>query len=544
MPITDGHVRAAMDVVDTTTGVVAGLRAAEHLAITASRSTDPAAAAADLRARIVAPGGGAGDDQLAVIAAVHALSAVDDECAVDVLTAALFDDRWFVSEHAAWALSARHAHRPAIARLVQIVAAGGFRAMLAQRTLGCWAPTAAGDVHDAVVAALTRSSSAGDRTRLVDTLGLVVGTPSLDRLVEVAADPGEWPDVRIAAAAALGDRSDGDSRLLAQLAAGDDDLALHALLGLADRAMPTGAEVTAGRDSLQIAQLYLHADGALVRAGAGDNGGIATLLALLSSCLVELPDVGGVVTMARGSAGDALRDVWSAQDGEQFAAVPFGPPESVDIRSAWPYRIAVERGIRRVLAGDRRPHVVHLRLADVGTLGAATVARRLAIPTVFTAAPDPHVVVRVLEADGALSRENFGDADELEHWWFRARMVERLTSQADRIALLPRPAVRKDLRELLGHDIDDTPDRSAVIPEGVHARRVRAPARAVAEAARGSAPPGLDRLVDAVRRLPPGRHGLPLIVTIGRLHPAKGIDRVAAAWATHPALHSATNLVV
>ena len=549
MPTTDVRVRAAMDVVDTTVGVVAGLRAADELTCTASRAADPAAAAQDLRARIDPRAAGSGEDQLAVIAAVHALSAVDDSAAVDVLAGALFDDRWYVSEHAAWALSARRAHPPAIRRLTEMVAAGGFRAMLAQRTLGAWAQTVPSAVHDVVTTTLDHSVAAGDRTRLVETLGLVPGPASTRRLVDVVADPTDVQDVRIAAAAALGDRGDTDGRVLAHLAAGDDELAVHALLALADRSISAAPAIAARHDGLRIAQLYLHAgvDDALVRSGAGDTGGIATLLALLSVCMNELPEVSGVVTIGRGNASDALRDVWRAEDGQRFAAVPFGPHGPVEMRSAWSHRIAIERGVRRVLRGDRQPHVVHLRLADVGTLAAAAVARRLRIPTVFTAAPDPHVVVRALEADGSVSRANFGDRDELEHWWFRARMVERLTIQADRIALLPRPDVRRDLLELLGHDIDEVPGRAVVIPEGVHRRTIQtatADVEAAAAARPGPWPGGLDTLVDALRALPPERHGLPLIVTIGRLHPAKGIDRVASAWSRDPALHRATNLVI
>ena len=546
MPFTDVQVRAAMDVVDRSSGIVAGLRAADDLAMAASRADDPAAAARDLAARIGADGGSANGDQLAVVAALHALSAVDDDVAMEFLTDALFDGRWYVTEHAAWALSARRAHRPALGRLAALVAAGGFRAMLAQRTLGAWAPAVPEDAHRTLAGALRATAAPSDRKRLVETLGLVPGRPSTERLVELAADDAESVDVRIAAIGALGDRDDSDGRLLAHLASGDDDLARHALLALSDRAIAGAAEPDRRSDGLHIAQLYLHADiaGALMRSGAGDNGGIATLLAMLSECLVELPEVASVVTIGRGSSADALAEVWQLPRGARLAAVPFGPPGPVELRSAWPYRIAVERGLRRILRGDRRPEVLHLRMADVGTLAAAAVARRLRIPTVFTAAPDPHVVMRAGELDGTLARENFGERDELEHWWFRARMVERLTSQSDRIALLPRPAVREDLLELLGHDIDDDPRRSAVIPEGVHARTIRAAASAVRAADPGAWPPGLDALVDALRELPPERHGLPSIVAVGRLHPAKGIERVAAAWAGDEHLHATTNLVI
>ena len=108
-------------------------------------------------------------------------------------------------------------------------------------------------------------------------------------------------------------------------------------------------------------------------------------------------------------------------------------------------------------------------------------------------------------------------------------MVERITAQADRVALLPRPGMRADLRELLGHETDD--GRSTVIPEGVHAATVRDAAAAVAAAAipaaLGAAVAGL---ADALDALPAWRRSLPLVVTVGRLHPMKGIDRIVAGW--------------
>ncbi len=42
----------------------------------------------------------------------------------------------------------------------------------------------------------------------------------------------------------------------------------------------------------------------------------------------------------------------------------------------------------------------------------------------------------------------------------------------------------------------------------------------------------------------PQRRGLPLIVTVGRLSAVKGMDRVAAAWASDDAIRSRFNLIV
>ena len=129
--------RALVDACDSVvhaTGIVAGLRAAESLQLLACRASgafDTVDALAELLDQR--------DDQLAAIAGVHALSGVPGSLATAVLDEALDDERWFVTEHAAWSFSARSPHRPAMDRLASMVTDGGFRGMVAQRTLAGWA---------------------------------------------------------------------------------------------------------------------------------------------------------------------------------------------------------------------------------------------------------------------------------------------------------------------------------------------------------------------------------------------------------------------
>ena len=85
--------------------------------------------------------------------------------------------------------------------------------------------------------------------------------------------------------------------------------------------------------------------------------------------------------------------------------------EAAPAAQAWPSRVAAERGIRRVLR-TYRADVLHLRMAEVGSLAAAEVARELGIPVVFTLAPDPHAVIHALDMTGALRRGNFGTEDD------------------------------------------------------------------------------------------------------------------------------------
>ena len=361
-------------------------------------------------------------------------------------------------------------------RLTSITARGGFAGMLAARTLRGWASSDFASVGAALLSARTGEGAEG-QARIVETLGLVPGPAALRHLVGVARDLREPLDVRRAAVQSLEDRlNDVEARsALHDLARRDDVLSADALLGLLSHRV--AGDTRRVRPGLRIAQLYLYADleSSLEGAGAHDSGGVATLLALLSGALSDHTDVAEVLSLSRGSVTDAITSALGVQDGrERFGSVPFDAAESLTPRTAWTRRIEIERGVRRVLR-SARPDVIHLRFADVGTMAATAVARQLEIPVVFTAAPDPHAVLDMLDGSGELTRARFGDFDVGEHWWFRARMVEQLTVQADRVALLPRVGMRDEFVELLGFDLAEHSHRSAVIPEGVHAGTVRRP---------------------------------------------------------------------
>ncbi len=120
--------------------------------------------------------------------------------------------------------------------------------------------------------------------------------------------------------------------------------------------------------------------------------------------------------MSRGTARAAV-DALAPADGHLLTPVPL-LTEATSAAQAWPSRVAAERGIRRVLR-THRADVLHLRMAEVGSLAAAEVASELGIPVVFTLAPDPHAVIHALDMTGGLHRGNFGTEDEREHYWFR-----------------------------------------------------------------------------------------------------------------------------
>ena len=396
-------------------------------------------------------------DELTAVAAVHALAQVFDDGADAVLSELLSHPRPFLREHASWALGARLPRLDAIGRLVGVVVGGGFSGVLAQRTLARWAVSAPEQVALAIEGALAEAAGPAVRSRLVETLGLVPGPIAGRALLRLAVDPGEHPTVRLTAVAALGDRPADAAAvaLVRHLSTADGDLGTVARLAAIDLGIDA-VERDAAASGLTVAQLFLHADidRDLSRAGAGDNGGVATLLVRLGDALAAEPGVGRVLTISRGTARAAL-DALTPAEGHLLTPVPL-LTEAASAAQAWPSRVAAERGIRRVLR-THRADVLHLRMAEVGSLAAAEVARELGIPVVFTLAPDPHAVIHALDMTGGLHRGNFGTEDEREHYWFRARLVQRLAEDSAHIVLFPRPELQHDMRELLGLDVPGSP---------------------------------------------------------------------------------------
>ncbi|GAB3605133.1 hypothetical protein GCM10027413_05420 [Conyzicola nivalis] len=547
-------IQTSLDELRGTNHIVDAMRVADELAFVASRN-------GGTRTTRVLAATLHGDDQLTAIAAVHALAQVFDDDADDVLAGLLSSDRAYLREHAAWAFSARLPRFDTIARLIGLVSRGNFSGMLAQRTLQQWASSAPDQVAIGLESALVGVTEPRSRTRLVETLGVARGRIATASLLRIASDDSEPVSVRVAAVAGLGDR-EADARsvdLVSRLAAGDDFVAEAARLALVDLTASSAVRAP-WQTGLTVAQLFLHADidPQLTRAGSGDNGGIATLLVRLGDALAsatpgasdaaaEASTVQRVVTLSRGSAAEALESlssVGSTVRGHAYASVPL-LSEPVSSADAWQLRVAAERGIRRVLRAIGTVDVLHLRMADVGSLAAANVARDLGIPVVFTVAPDPHAVIRTLDQSGDLTRANFGEVDEREHFWFRARLVQRLAADAAHTVLFPRPNLEADMRELVGIDITAHPERHSIVPEGIDLEVVdRAVLEAADHATGAPATAPLEALRTLLAQLPEERRHLPLITSVGRFHRIKGMATIASAWANGPLRDRANLLLV
>lgn len=538
-------VQTALDAVTGAPTIVDAMRLADDLAFEASR--DPGLRTVRLLAQAFND-----DDELTAIAATHALAGVFDPEATRLLIRLLSDDRAFLREHAAWALASGLPRADAMGALLRLVVDNGFTGMLAQRTLEQWSEANSEPLVVGVEGALLGVKDPEARARLVETLGLVRDPMAMPALVRVATDDAEPEPVRIAAVAALGERPAEPDLLtvLDRLTAEPGLLGDAARLALVDL-VATDAEPEPRRRGLTVAQLFLHADidPGLSSAGSGDNGGIATLLVRLGDALLADPGSGvrRVLTLSRGSVAQAMADLESlrsADAGHVYGRIPL-LRDPMPSAAAWPVRVVARRAIRRVLRAAGGVDVLHLRMADVGSLAAADVARELGIPVVFSLAPDPHAVIESLDRSGRLTRSGFGRADLVEHFWFRARLVQRLASNAAHTVVFPRPRLEEDLRRLVGVDLSAHAERHTVVPEGVDLATIDAAVDEASAHARGAAPaPAIAELRELVGALAPERRGLPLIVTAGRLHRVKGMAALVETWAGGPLAERANLLVI
>ena len=551
-------VQTAMDDVLDAPTIVKALLAADDLAFEAGR--DPS-----VRTLRVLSAALAGTDDIAAIAAVHALAEMHDDEAQRQLAGLLSDERPFIREHAAWALGQSLPRPEAVGRLLALVAAGGFTGMLAQHTIERWSGQASDTIAIGIEAALLGITDAAPRAALVETLGLVPQPVAARLLREVASDPAEHDAVRATAIAALGQRRDtaGLEEELGALLATGGPLAPIARLALIDLDPIPGASTAppAFRPSppdrmprtLTVAQLFLHADidPALSAAGAGDNGGIATLLVRLGDALIAADDspVTRVLTLSRGRLGQSTVDLLQLAGtgtGHLYGHIPL-PDEPVASAAAWPYRVAARRGIRRILRAAGDVDVLHLRMADVGSLAAADVARELGIPTIFTVAPDPHSVIHSLQDSGVLTRAGFGEADLHEHFWFRVRLVKELAASASHTVFFPRPNLVDEMRELVGIDMTSRSERHTVVAEGVDLAvidRAVVQARTAAGPAATPAHDAFAELEALLGCLDADRRGLPLLVSVGRLHRVKGMASLVETWARSPLADRANLLII
>ncbi|WP_020139768.1 glycosyltransferase family 4 protein [Streptomyces sp. 351MFTsu5.1] len=282
-----------------------------------------------------------------------------------------------------------------------------------------------------------------------------------------------------------------------------------------------------GRDGRVVAQTMLL--GGLDTPGQGLSGGMAVLLGGLGDRLAETEGIAGVITVVTAGHEDLAADgrlAFERRTGHWVLRLPVDTPRSPVPTQTHRHRTALTWWAVRLLGRMPRPlDVMHVRYADDASLALADAAEQLGAASVFTATPDPHR--GLAERHAASDPDDPGAAQALRHDLHRVFVADRLVERADTVIGIPG---RGGTRELVRHyphlaHLAGGKGPSAP-PEGI------APYRAAPDEheRRRVALAGLYQDGTRPDALDAEDHVLPLLLSVGRLHPVKQQDLLVRAW--------------
>ncbi|MGX1372864.1 D-inositol-3-phosphate glycosyltransferase [Streptomyces canus] len=282
-----------------------------------------------------------------------------------------------------------------------------------------------------------------------------------------------------------------------------------------------------GREGRLVAQTMLL--GGLDTPGQGLSGGMAVLLGGLGDTLAETEGIAGVITVVTAGHEDLAADgplVLERGTGHWVLKLPVDTPRSPVPAQTHRHRTALTWWAVRLLGSMPRPlDVMHVRYADDASLALADAAERLGAASMFTATPDPH---RGLAERHAGSDQ--GDppaAQALRHELHRVFVADRLVERAHTVVGIPGRGGTGELVRYFPHLARLAGGKGpSAPPEGIapyraapdeHDRQRAALAALYDDGARPDALDAEDR-------------DLPLLLSVGRLHPVKQQDLLVRAW--------------
>ena len=483
------------------------------------------------------------ESTLASFLAIESVAEIQHEGATKMLIDCLSHQGPSVRRQATWKLANRRPTASALPLLLQQLCAGGIDTMHAHKTLSHWARTEPELIYQMVSQALLANEDATVRARLVDLLGALSTVEVNGELARLAADIDESITVRLAAISAMGGRTGPFGELLEQLKHQDNEIGAYAALTINDQEVPQKGPPPLHSGGLRICQLVLaKLDKTLSSGGCGETGGVASLLVSLGDALSRQPSIDQVLTIGLGTADDAVSSLNIPTNTPQpYRAITAGDNiRPMNSTNTWEHLPVLKRGIKRCLRSFGPIDVIHLRMLDAATFAAADVAKSLGIPICFSFAPDPQNTVQSLQSGGQLNPCAFLDADAQSNLWFRARMLENMARSADQLALFPQPKCKLLLQDIR-KDLRLHKQQSATIAEGIDIELIRQ-AELHYSGTNNTAVPGV--ISDLANKICASRRHLPILLSVGRFHPIKGMARVTTAWATDPLLYNSCNLVL
>ncbi|MDH6544012.1 D-inositol-3-phosphate glycosyltransferase [Streptomyces sp. SPB4] len=275
--------------------------------------------------------------------------------------------------------------------------------------------------------------------------------------------------------------------------------------------------------------------------GEGSSGGLGVLLGGLGDALARTQGIDAVITLVTKDA----REVGEEPDllrvrgaGHWTLTLPTDPHEKAtagDLAGT-----ALTWWTNKVLEDlDRRPDLVHVRYADDRSLAVAEAARRAGARLVFTATPDPHRRVSERHASRTATGKTGPGTEELRQDLHRVFAADRLVDRADEVIGIPGRGGTGELiryfpqlAALRGGEGPSAPQEGITAYQPANDETIRQ-----------------RRLLDSLfaaelpSTLDPTARDLPLLLTVGRLHPLKQQDVLVQAW-IESGLHFRSTLVV
>ncbi len=259
--------------------------------------------------------------------------------------------------------------------------------------------------------------------------------------------------------------------------------------------------------------------------GAGTSGGLSTIVRDLGTALSINPDIAGVITVTVYDTAEMVypyKPMSFVDEGHAILRMPLylgNPSASRFIQ----LRGEIEREVgwitRTLLAygPDVKP-LYHMRYLDSAALASCIAAKHAGIPTVITLTPDPHRRIdrRLKEPQNHPLQETLNDFE-------RIVTGDRLVEMADGIIGIGRSSITTSLLPYFPQLADMQDTQLIGIDEGIQVG--------------GDYPP-----VDILQLLTNGESPLhineafaerPLIINIGRFHPAKGQTNLLRAWSEY-----------
>ncbi|MEV6832875.1 glycosyltransferase family 4 protein [Amycolatopsis sp. NPDC051102] len=288
------------------------------------------------------------------------------------------------------------------------------------------------------------------------------------------------------------------------------------------------------RRGLVVAQSMLL--GSFDQPGAGASGGLTVLLRHLATALPRHDGIARVVTVTLAGHDElAARPTLAEPDGDGHVVlrIPVDAPAAPAQLQLSRHRAAITFLTRRLLwLSGCHPDVVHVRYADDGSLAIADAATALGARTVFTLTADPHR--SLAERHRPTSAESPASARFDLH---RVYAADRLVAGADTLLGLP------------GRPPGELPAyfpalRGRPEPESLAEGIPLLPQVAAGEARQQQLAGALFAPDDRLPRLGPDARGLPIVLSVGRLHPVKQQDLLVEAWLTRGLHHRAALVLV